>query len=96
MFYVCVCVFRNASVLTWVFDRLGESKTEFGQNVNQSRMEQIKKEWLSNHPNHFLFFFAPLLLQSSCAVLARKCRRGECLGWRQGEVTVLSAPGMGG
>lgn len=33
------------------------SKSEVGQNVNQSRMEQTEEEWLSNHPN--LFFFSP-------------------------------------
>lgn len=76
------------------------SKTEVGQKVNRSRMEQIEKEWLSNHPNHFSFFFLHYSPVHAPAVLflwaSQEVLEGECLGRRQGEVTVLLAPGMGG
>ena len=50
------------------------SNSEVAQNVNQSRMEQIEREWLSNHPNHFLFFFfhySPAACSSCAAALGQ-------------------------
>lgn len=92
-FYLCGCLTDLVS------------KSETGQNVNQSRME-IEREWLSNHPNLFLsFFFSPLfsscVLQLCCSFWAsqevlEEEEEEERMGWRQGEVAVLLSPGMGG
>ncbi len=60
------------------------SKSGVGQNVNQSRMEQMKEmEWLSNHPNHFFSFslFSCCMLQLCCfSGPARKCWRRSVWG----------------
>lgn len=34
-----------------------------------SRMEQTEKEWLSNHPNHFLLFPPTILLHAPAVLL---------------------------
>lgn len=55
---------RNARVPMWV------SKSETGQNVNQSRME-IEREWLGNHPNHFFLHYSPPACSSCAAALGQ-------------------------
>lgn len=83
---VCVCVYVCSGMQACLCGCLTDlvSKTEVGQKVNRSRMEQIEKEWLSNHPNHFSFFFftiLPCMLQLCCFFgPARKCWKGSVWG----------------
>lgn len=68
---VCVCSGMQVCLRGCLTDLV--SKSRVGQNVNQSRMEQIEKEWLSNHPNHFFFssHYSPAACSSCAAALGQ-------------------------
>lgn len=67
--FVCMCSGMHVFLRGCLTDLV--SKSEVGQNVDQSRMEQTGDEWLSNHPNPFLLLFFPptILLLHAPAVL---------------------------
>lgn len=84
--FTCVCSGMCVCLCGCLTDSV--SKSEVGQHVNQSRMEQTEQEWLSNHPNHFLLHLLRFPPLSRCSVLqlcccfspARKCFGVEA-GW---------------
>lgn len=66
---MCVCSGMQVCLRGCLTDLV--SNSEVGQNVNHSGMEQIEKEWLSNHPNRFFFHCSPAACSSCAAALSQ-------------------------
>lgn len=66
---MCVCSGMQVCLRGCLTDLV--SNSEVGQNVNHSGMEQIEKEWLSNHPNRFFFHCSPAACSSCAAALGQ-------------------------
>ena len=76
---VCECRGMQECLRGYLTDLV--SKSEVGQNVNQSWVEQLEREWISNHANQDFFLLnSPGACSSCAAALGRSgsVGRGVC------------------